>query len=101
MPRRLGVGFIVDLTDFMQTKMPSILPPEDGTKVQVYPYTLSDHHPINAIINYYHNPSLGKRKDGNFMLNTQLLKDVDCQEAIASLREIDKWMLKDSSAIER
>lgn len=35
------------------------------------------------------------------MLNTCLLKDEDCNDAIYIFREINKYVLKDKSAIER
>lgn len=41
------------------------------------------------------------KKEGKIILNTKLLKDEDCNEAIFTFREINKWILKDTPAIER
>lgn len=73
----------------------------DGIRGMVYPYTLSNHHPIKANIIINNEGRKVSKNRGNFILNTKLLKDDDCKANIITLREVKKWILKGLIPIER
>lgn len=62
--------------------------------------TLSDHHPIKDELVLCQCRPKEARKSTSFILNASLLKDEHCKEVISSLRENNKRMLKEESAIE-
>lgn len=72
----------------------------DKGREKVYPFSLFDHHPIKVkILIANDKPKVFMRKK-KIILNNSLLKNEDCNEAVFTLREINKWMLKDMAAIE-
>lgn len=74
---------------------------DEKCRVKVHPSSLSDHHLVEVrILNNQDKPSDIKRSN-LFMSNTSLLNVEDCNDPIFILRELNKLLLKDFSAIER
>lgn len=75
-------------------------PISEGNKVLVYPYTLSNHHPIKAKITINCGIKIRPKNKNILLLNTSLWRDQDCIEVVNTLRGINRWMLKDLSSID-
>lgn len=63
---------------------------DDGSIVRVYPYTLSDHHPIKAQIAFNENVGPPIIREDKFLLNTSLLKDMDVRCVIYMIQQVNK-----------
>lgn len=79
----------------------SFLPDNNNVIVKVTATTLSDHHPIFTRINISSGPTRQKSVCSKFLVNTELLQDVDVLCAIHIIRNYNFFNLKEYSMIDK
>jgi hypothetical protein len=86
---------------YLSSNFFSVLPNEHNRIVNIFPSTLSDHHPISISISLGSFQARNKQDYHKFLLNTNLLKDEDILAAISIIRLINNSQYPSLSHIDR